>query len=214
MTVETDFAINRGFTLKVNFDPRLFLSNQPTALPPVPGSWYREQSETERATTHENALAYLRKNLELRFGDEPMPLPQLKLEAIDGSDNTPLKPETAEVHLLATGRSVIPGSGSDFRLSLGRDANVSLILLSRIEGGKDASPRVVFPGETSQAFSLFGVKSLDEIVSRFSASGKSEPAPYSPWMMRAVIVVTLIVIWLLFMRKRASQALPDRRRRR
>eukprot|EP01031_Cornospumella_fuschlensis_P020674 gene20674-25346_t len=90
MTVEADFAIARGFVLKINFDPRLFLSEQPTSLPPVPASWYQDQSEAERAKTHEDALAYLRKNLELQFGAETMALPELKLEPIDGADNTAL----------------------------------------------------------------------------------------------------------------------------
>lgn len=213
MTMEADFAVNRGFTLRINLDPRLFLSDEPTTLPPVPASWYREQTEAERTKTHEDALAYLGKNLTLQFGGETLPLPPLKIEVIDGADNTPFKPETAEVHLLASGRSVIPGSGGEFRVSLGREANVSLILLSRVEGQKDPVPRVVFPGETSQAFPLVGVKSLDDLVARFTESAKSESPPFSPWIMRGVILLALMVVWMLFLKKPASRA-PERRRNR
>ena len=217
MTMEADFATNRGFSVKINFDPRLFLSEQPTSLPPVPGSWYREQTEAERAKTHADALAYLKKNVELVFGSETMPLPAMKLEAIDGATNEPFTDATEEVHLLASGRSVIPGSAQEFSVRLGRGANVSLILLNRVEGQKEAVPRVVFANETSQAFPLTGVRSLDEMVGSYSGSSGSgaKGDATSPWMMRGVLVLALLVIWLLFLRKRAAPAvLAERRRRR
>ena len=49
MTVEADFAADGVYTLSINVDPRTFLAADPTTLPPVPGSWYREQTPEQLA---------------------------------------------------------------------------------------------------------------------------------------------------------------------
>ncbi|HYF34997.1 MAG TPA: hypothetical protein VD994_06865 [Prosthecobacter sp.] len=204
MTVEADFARNRAFTLKINFDPRLFLSDQPTTLPPVPASWYQDQSDTERAKTHEDALAYLRKNLKLRFGEETPPLPKLDILAINGADSKPLTDETTEVHLLATGRGIIPGSAKAFSLRLGRAANAAIILVTRVEG-QDATLAVTFPGETSQEFPLTGVRSLDEVLGAAGGSAHPPRSTAYPWMLRGGILLLLLITWLIFRRKWKSR---------
>ena len=49
MTVEAEFNSAGGYTLRINVDPRTFLAADPTSLPPVPASWYLEQTPEQAA---------------------------------------------------------------------------------------------------------------------------------------------------------------------
>jgi hypothetical protein len=154
MTVEADFAADGGYTLSINVDPRTFLAADPTTLPPVPGSWYREQTPEQLAATHEKAGEYLARALGLLFGGQKTPLPNCALQAIDGESNTPLTAETQEVHLLASAQGRVPAGAASFQIDFAKDANTTLILLPS-HGGKAAPrPQVIFPGETSRAYPL------------------------------------------------------------
>ena len=102
MTVEAEFTSAGGYTLRINVDPRTFLAAEPTSLPPVPASWYLEQTPEQVAATHEKAQQYLASALGLLFDGKKTVLPACKIRAMDGADNTPLKADTQEVHLLAT----------------------------------------------------------------------------------------------------------------
>ena len=51
LTVEALFSADRSYTLRINVDPRLFISDQPSSLPPVPIEWYRDQKPEELAAT-------------------------------------------------------------------------------------------------------------------------------------------------------------------
>jgi hypothetical protein len=198
ITLEADFARNRSFTLRINLDPRLVLSDEPTTLAPVPGAWYLERSPAEVAKIHEDCTAYLKKNVELVFGAEITPLPSLQVIPIDGAENTPLTPETPELHLLATGRGILPGSAKDFALRLGRESNSSVILLNKVEGREEPSLRVVFPGETSQTFELAGVRTLDEMLGQSAAPAPAASDAVLPWIIRGVVALLLLVTWLIF----------------
>lgn len=154
MTVEADFAPGRAYTLRINVDPRTFLATDPTTLPPVPGSWYRDQTPEQVAATHEKAQQYLRRALGLIFNDEKTPLPGCQIQAMDGADNTPLKPETQEVHLLATVQGLLPEGTTTFQVDFAKDANTSMILLLSQQGRAEPRPQVVFPGEVSRPFQL------------------------------------------------------------
>lgn len=154
MTVEADFAPGGGYTLRINVDPRTFLASDPTTLPPVPGSWYREQTPAQVAATHEKAQQYLRGAVSLIFNDEKKPLPACQIQAMDGADNTPLKPETEEVHLLATMEGRLPEGANTFRVDFAKNANTSMILLLSQQGRAEPRPQVVFPGEVSRPFEL------------------------------------------------------------
>jgi hypothetical protein len=204
MTIEAAFARDRSFVLRINFDPRLFLSDQPATLPPVPAAWYLDQSPAEVQRTIEDARTYLRKNLQWQFGSETIALPELEILPINGANNQPLTPVTEEVHLLASGRSVIPVSGGEFKLGLGREANVGLILLNRMEGQKDPTPAVIFPGETSQPFKLVGVMSLEEALARLSPSETRKTAVSVPWLLRGAVSLLVLVVWIVSRRKRLS----------
>jgi hypothetical protein len=154
ITLEAMFAADSGYTLRINLDPRVFLSAQPTALPPVEATWYLNQSEAERRETHLRAAEYLRKNLGLRFGTTDAEWPVIEITAIDGTTLEPLKPDTAETHLLAVAKGRVPGSGHTFELVFGPDANVSLILLNSEQGKPERRPQVLFPGESSRPYKL------------------------------------------------------------
>lgn len=153
MTIEAEFAKDRRYTLRINLDPRVFLSEQPTSLPPVPAEWYLKQAAAEKEATHAQAMAYLRETLGLTFGDQKTSLPECDFVALDGATLEALAPETAETHLLATAHGEIPEHSRNYTLAFGRQANVSLILLNSMAGG-EKQPQVLFPGETSRPFTL------------------------------------------------------------
>src|SRR5687768_5946868 len=74
MTIEAEFAADGGFTLRINLDPRVFLSDQPTTLPPVPALWYQEQTPAQLEETRQMAKAYLDANVIIQFGAQAVPL--------------------------------------------------------------------------------------------------------------------------------------------
>ena len=153
-TIEVYFKDDDTFELSVNFDPRAFLASDPRSLPPVPGSWYRDQSPEQVAATLGKAEEYIEGSVKLLFDGQPQPLPELKVQPIDGSDNTPLKKGTEELHLLATGAGPSAKDATEFRLAFDEGAAVELILLQSTEDGMEKRPQVLFPGETSRPFVL------------------------------------------------------------
>jgi len=154
MTVEAEFTSAGGCTLRINVDPRTFLAADPTSLPPVPASWYLEQSTGQAAVTHEKAQQYLANSLGVLFDGKKVELPACKIQAIDGADNTILKADTQEVHLLATASSQVPADATTFQIDFAKEANTSLILLHTQAGKTELRPQVIFPGETSRPFQL------------------------------------------------------------
>ncbi|GAA5147930.1 hypothetical protein GCM10023213_43350 [Prosthecobacter algae] len=154
MTIEAEFTKGSQFTLKMNLDPRVFLSDQPTSLPPVSADWYLSQSETEKAATYAKATEYLKANVGLTFNDQTLPLPACEFVALDGATYEAVKPDTAETHLLATAKTDVPAGAESFKIAFGKGANVSLILLNSEEGNDERKPQVIFPGETSRPFKL------------------------------------------------------------
>jgi len=161
MTIEADFDSAGGFVLKVNMDPRVILSAQPTALPPVAASWYLDQTPEQLKITLEKAAAYLDKNLKFQFGAATLPLPPPTWQAMDGTTNLEVKTDTTEVHLLATLKGTVPAEQKVFVLDFGAEASVSLILLLKTHAMPEAKVQVLFPGETSRAFELTIKKSVD-----------------------------------------------------
>ncbi|MES2739322.1 MAG: hypothetical protein V4672_23615 [Verrucomicrobiota bacterium] len=154
MTIEAEFTKGSQFTLKMNLDPRVFLSDQPTSLPPVSADWYLSQSELEKGATYAKAAEYLKANVGLTFNDQTLPLPACEFVALDGATYEAVKPDTAETHLLATAKTEVPAGADSFKIAFGKGANVSLILLNSEEGNEERKPQVIFPGETSRPFKL------------------------------------------------------------
>ena len=152
MTIESRFTAGGNFDLTINFDPRAFLAADPRSLPPVAGSWFSDQSPEQAAATLEKAGDYLRQAVGLVFNGRPIPLPKLTVQPIDGSDNTPLKADTQELHLLAKCAAPVPEGATEFQIAFAKSAAIDLILLNALENAAERKPQVLFPGETSRPF--------------------------------------------------------------
>lgn len=193
MTVEAEFTSAGGYTLRINVDPRTFLAAEPTSLPPVPASWYLEQTPEQVAATHEKARQYLASALGLLFDGKKTVLPACKIRAIDGADNTPLKADTQEVHLLATASGQLPVNSTTFQVDFAKDANTSLILLHSMAGKTELRPRVVFPGETSPPFQI-------QVAAAAAPAALAPTSKADEFYLIVAISVTCIVVivgWLL-----------------
>lgn len=152
MTIESRFTAGGNFDLTFNFDPRAFLAADPRTLPPVEGAWFADQSPDQAAATLEKARDYLRQSLGLLFNGKPFPMPELTLQPIDGADNTPLKPDTQELHMLAKCAASVPEGATEFQVTFAKGAAIDLILLNALENAAERRPQVLFPGETSRPF--------------------------------------------------------------
>lgn len=153
ITVEAEFSAAREITLRVNLDPRLFLSAQPTSLPPVPASWWLEQNPEAQTRSVSDALALLGRTVRFQIGDTPL-AGNWKVTAIDSASAFPLGPNSAETHLLAEHRGPLPDVPGDFTVALDSRAPVGLILLNSVEGKAERRPQAIFPGETSRGFKV------------------------------------------------------------
>lgn len=199
MTIEANFSATGGYSLRINVDPRTFLAADPTSLPPVPGSWYRDQTPGQVAATHEKAQQYLINSLGVLFNGQKIPLPPCEIQAMDGADNTPLKAETQEVHLLATTKGLLPADATTFQIDFAKDANTSLILLHTQAGNTEIRPQVVFPGETSRPFQL-------KVSPAVAAASVAPPPPKFNDVFLIVVVsltcIAFIIGWQLLNRYR------------
>ncbi len=191
MTVEAEFAGEGAYVLKINVDPRTFLAPDPTTLPPVPASWYREQSPEQIAVTHERARGYLAGSLILQFDGQKVPLPPCQIEAINGEDSTPLSEETRELHLLATATGRLPDAAATFRIDFSKTANTSLILLHSKGGKSDLRPQVLFPGETSREF-RFGT--LEEKAAEPAAPREQAASPVSRLFLVLSVSISCVLV--------------------
>ncbi len=193
MTVEAEFDSKGAYTLRINVDPRIFLASDPTSLPPVPASWYLGQTPDQVAATHEKAQQYLTSALGVLFNEQKAPLPVCKIQAMDGSDNTPLKADTQEVHLLATASGQLPAKSTIFQIDFAKDANTSLILLHSMAGKTELRPQVVFPGETSRPFQL------QQVVAAVAPADApvSNTSNIYLIIVSSVACIVVIVGWLL-----------------
>lgn len=197
MTVEAEFSADGRYAFQINVDPRTFLASDPTSLPPVPASWYLDQPAEQAAATKAKAQEYLSRALGLVFGGNKAPLPICEILPIDGEDNTPLEPDTQEVHFLAkTSGSVPPGTAS-FQVEFSKDANTTLILLPRQTGNSAARPQVVFPGETSRAFALTIPEQTPPGFPGPKSSPKSLPSRIGVGLLTVFVLVLLFQGWRL-----------------
>ena len=188
MTVEAEFNSAGSYTLRINVDPRTFLAADPTALPPVPASWYLEQTPEQAAATHEKAQQYLASSLGVLFDGKKTVLPACKIQAMDGADNTLLKADTQEVHLLATASGELPVDVATFQIDFAKEANTSLILLHTQAGKTELRPQVIFPGETSRPFQLHVIAAAPPVVS-------SPPEANEVYLIVA-LAVTIILVFI------------------
>lgn len=187
MTVETRFAGGDVVELSANFDPRSFLATDPRSLPPVPASWYREQTKEQVAATQAKAKEYLQHSLGLLFDGKVAPMPELAVQAIDGADNSPLKADTVELHVLATCKVPIPEGATQFQVAYAKAATTELILLHGIGKEQERRPQVLFPGETSRP-----------LVFRTApppAPPAPEPEPGTNMLLTAVLALAIAAVF-------------------
>jgi hypothetical protein len=153
ITVEAEFSAGRKVALRVNLDPRLFLSDQPATLPPVPATWWFEQDEKARAGSLASAKTYIEKNIRFRTGESPVEV-RWQVVPVDSASAFPLGPNSGGGHLLAEHTGPLPGVAGDFKVTLDERAAVGLILLNSMEGKPERHPQAIFPGESSRGFKL------------------------------------------------------------
>lgn len=197
MTIESRFTAAGNFDLTINFDPRAFLAADPRSLPPVDGAWFSDQSPEQAAATLEKARDYLRQSLGLLFNGKPFPMPELTLQPIDGSDNTPLKADTQELHLLAKCTAPVPEGATEFQVSFAKNAAIDLILLNGLENAAERKPQVLFPGETSRTFVFRSTPP--------APVSATPPAPQGSWLSTLALVIagtTVFIGWRLLKKYR------------
>jgi len=206
LSVEALFSKDRTYLVRINVDPRLFLSAQPSSLPPVPVEWFRDQSDAEKKKTFETAEAYLKKALQLKFGTELVPLPPSVFQPMDGATNQPMVESTQEAHLLAETRGKAPVGATTFEALLSQDAGVSMILLSSFEGEMEKRPNVVFPGESSRPFPLRFVAETPSapVISPVEPESRSSGFPLLALGLGALLLVLLVVGFLTRRSRRGS----------
>jgi len=196
MTIEATFESAGTFELKVNLDPRVFLSSIPTSLPPVEAEWYLNQTPEQVQATYLQATGHLKKHVEARFGGVAASLAEMSWQAMDGATNLPVTQDTTETHLLGTMRGMVPAGQREFVLSFARAAQVSLILLLKTPEMTEPKVQVLFPGESSRAIQ---VPTLAEV----KAAPTPPPASPSQWpiWLGAGLVAALVAVWLLRTRR-------------
>jgi hypothetical protein len=154
ITVEAVMSEGSGeLSLTVNFDPRLFLSEDPRALPPVPVEWFTSMTPDEKAGAQARAANYLDAALTQSFGRDEVALPGWKLQAVDGQTGRAL-PETGpqpegELHFAATLEQPLPPATKGWTLRSTATARAPVILLTGIDPDPKRTPQILFPGETS-----------------------------------------------------------------
>ncbi|MBL9117048.1 MAG: hypothetical protein JNJ83_18725 [Verrucomicrobiaceae bacterium] len=145
--LEADLHQRAPSTLKLDIDPRLVVSANPSQLPPIPADWYRSLTDADRQQTLDSAVRFISGNLVFKSGAEPVML-KWRFTAVDGTTAVPLNDDSKEVHLLA--QATVTLSGSDFTVSLGRDCAAALTMIAAVDGKTERRSQVLFPGETSR----------------------------------------------------------------
>lgn len=195
LMLEAQFETDGAYLMKANVDPRLFLEAVPSNVPPVPASWYFDQSATQRLDTEAKATAYLRQTVKLHFGGRQMDLPAVTWIAMDGATNEALKPESAETHLLAEIRGLSPAA--DLRVHLAPASNTSLILLTSMGSTEEKRPIVLFPGEASPVITV-PVPPFTQPPAA-PRSTRLEPGKL------LVVIVMIVLAWVAVRRFRKTQ---------
>lgn len=157
LTLEATFAPDGTATFALNLDPRLFLAEDPTTLPPVPAPWFRDQNDQERAETLASALAYVKSAITFFFDDQEAAALAWEFTPIDGATGEPFTDATAEVHFLAKSKTQCPDAAVASSIRLERSAKAAAVLLNKLDQQveqRERHPQILFPGESSRAFKV------------------------------------------------------------
>lgn len=190
LVVEAEFHPDHTCEIRVNMDPRLFLHEVPSTLPPVPGSWWLDQDDVARAQTSEKARAHLDRTLHFTWNDAPM-RPGWEVIAIDSTLATELTPTSAEVHLLARSRVPLHPLQGELKARLEKSSAVPLILLTTGPGSKQV-PQSVYPGESSRGFSP--AITVPPAVAISEPPHPSPPSGHPGWRIAAGAILLLTLL--------------------
>lgn len=196
MTVEAAFTADGGFEIKVNIDPRVFLSDNPASLPPVPASWYLDQSEEQRRDTFRQATSHVGSMLKFQLGKQALKEPSIDWQAMDGATSLAVTADTAETHLLGTLRGAVPEGADRFTLEYARNGQVSLILLTTTPGMTEPKVQVLFAGEASRPVAIPAGRPTPE-----PPPPAKEPSQRSQGPAALALVVLLAVIAVAGLRR-------------
>lgn len=194
MTVEADFSEGGCYELRVNMDPRTFLSRKPTSLAPLDAAWYLEQSPEQRETTMKMAADMLRAQLRMWLGGSQVPLPEMSCQPLDGATNTPMREDTEELHLLATLRGMMPAGAGDFALEYAQEAQVSLILLIKTPDVPEPRVQVMFPGERSRPVKVPGSPAVVSSMPQPTTHADAKQAVQFTWLWWAAGAVPALLL--------------------
>ena len=202
IVIEAEFGPQREAVLKVNLDPRLFLSPQPTSLPPVPASWWFDQNEEARSQTMAAARSYVDDHLAFLVGNTSL-TGTWSVQPIDSVSAFPLGEASAEVHLLAERRGPLPAVPGDFKVRVAKACAVPVILLNSLTAEENRRPQSLFPGESSRGFAL---PALKEKVAPKPQGGWIPPL--TVWEVASMLLLAA-VLWLTrrMLRRQRTKAL-------
>ena len=153
LVVDAEFSAEGRYQVRVNLDPRVFLSSQPTSLPPFPTSWWFEKNEDVLKKTRQQVIEYLNTQLILHFGDTAL-TQQWSIAAVEGLSSQPLKQSGLETHLEARSEGAIPSTAKNFQLEVKKTCSIAVVLLNGLAGEKEKRPQALYPGENSRRFVL------------------------------------------------------------
>jgi hypothetical protein len=153
ITIEAEFGSKREVVIKVNLDPRLFLEAVPTAVPPVPASWWFEQDDAAKEKTKLDAAAYVERSFAFTVGTTPLK-GAWQVQPIDSVSAFPLGQASMEAHMLVEHHGTLPDAPGDFKVAIAKDCAVAILLLCSNIGEAERRPQSLFPGENSRAFPL------------------------------------------------------------
>lgn len=193
MTIESTFEASGDFELKINLDPRVFLSSIPTSLPPVAAEWFLQQSPEQVEVTFKTALQHIQKHLVMSFSGEVLSLAGMTFEAMDGATNKPVTVETTETHLLGRFRGSVSAGKNEFVLSFAREAQVSLILLMKTHEMAEPRVQVLFPGETSRPLKIAAASPAPTITPQREAG-------WLGWLAWSTVLVA--AVWCVVTRRK------------
>jgi hypothetical protein len=103
--------------------------------------------EVEQA--HQKAAAFINRTVTLRLGQSAA-APGWTFIPVDGANNKPLAPDSAEIHLVADAKVAVPADAASLEIMLDRSSAAALTLLGTVYGKAERRPQVLFPGETSR----------------------------------------------------------------
>ena len=193
--LEVEVISNKHCRLLVDMDPRLFLSKNPTSLPPVGADWFRALTEDEVKKAQADASAFLSSMVSITIGGKVSL--EWKYTATDGATNKPLSAEATEVHFLAEGLIPAGAGPQSFQVSLHNDCAVALTMIAAVDGAPEKRPQVLFPGETSRAINW-----KNEVPSPPPTQSWGGEFISTKWPGVALVIVLLLLLGLrLLLRK-------------